>query len=645
MTFDERRAKQEEDDASAASLKYAVRRGKHLFVKRGGGVDYMDSFTSAEEINRAALKIQNRYRVRKARAALEKKRREDCVDLYSLNFVVAGCPLVAIFCLVYEPMFLVKLDDFDESVEDYDFSIRPSLNLTKEERIAKIQRKSKKRYCLEMTITQAGSIGEQEIVFRVLIPQAELTHMVPKSINFTQFEFVDLKNDHAVAHMQKWLPHIARRVVVKKGKVGSNDAAFNRDLALRKKLKLERTLRRTCARVGWGPQWRNWWVYYYLQIEVRLDECRMVINATSKDRRHPGTQKVSISCRQMTTLLGYHEKIEWRTFLEQKQEDVEANFSMLISKLRLVNTVEGARLILRGEETLYQLVQWPEERGQHRLERNSATIIQKIQRGRSTRRRVNELKKLNDIEKKARRNLLRMDLESKRRSSAAVTLQASVKRGFARKRADTLRKVIEEDANTERLKFQLAALRERKAVVIQSVMRGGLGRRRVSRYILEKRAAEKEREGIFECDEVVNGTRLYIVGQIQLGLASIDDMVIKLEATDVGMGRVAKLTIGNAVIGKVVEEMEEEYLAGERTRIGGGGDVGASSSSSLNLRGVFLRVVAKLTLFKSVEKNIFILAFKKVADLEAVKKAEAAKMEAQALAERRKTRRATKMAL
>jgi hypothetical protein len=435
----------------------------------------------------------------------------------------------------------------------------------------------------------------------------------------------------------------------------------------------------------------------------------------------------------------------------------------LIATLRLVNTVNGPRLIIRGEETEYQLVQWPEERGQHRLEKNSATCIQKVQRGRMGRKRAREIRELNDIEVAAKQRLQKMALEKKRRSSAAVTLQASIKRGNARKRADKLRVIDEEDRRHKQLAWELEQMKAKKAVVVQSVWRGALGRRRFSRLALERRAAEMERQGIFECDVVVNGTRLYVrripaptsssvrggdrakrgsgggegacaispaaggvrgvsprqgprlpasaavahaffaldslaqqpasaaeghsfvalaeracfrrrmihaffalataggakaaarlpppplpplspfvcsrryvEGRIQLGLSNVDDMIIKIEAVDHRMDRRAKITVGNNVVSKVVEEMEEDFLSqGDRMQ-GGLGPV----KEALNLRGVFLRVVDKLTLFKSIEKNIFLLAFRKEgAASAAVQKEVANKKEAEELKRRQKARR------
>ena len=60
-TFEEmeerKKVKKEEDE----KLKYAVRRGKHLFVKRGGA-QYVDALTEGITITEAAVRIQSAYR-------------------------------------------------------------------------------------------------------------------------------------------------------------------------------------------------------------------------------------------------------------------------------------------------------------------------------------------------------------------------------------------------------------------------------------------------------------------------------------------------------------------------------------------------------------------------------------------------------
>ena len=59
-----------------------MRRGKHLFVKRGGVQDYMDGFASSSTVNAAATKIQNLYRGRRARREVQKKKRDNSIELW-----------------------------------------------------------------------------------------------------------------------------------------------------------------------------------------------------------------------------------------------------------------------------------------------------------------------------------------------------------------------------------------------------------------------------------------------------------------------------------------------------------------------------------------------------------------------------------
>jgi hypothetical protein len=56
-TEERKKVKKEEED----KLKYAVRRGKHLFVKRGGA-QYVDALTEGITITEAAVRIQSAYR-------------------------------------------------------------------------------------------------------------------------------------------------------------------------------------------------------------------------------------------------------------------------------------------------------------------------------------------------------------------------------------------------------------------------------------------------------------------------------------------------------------------------------------------------------------------------------------------------------
>ena len=211
--------------------KYAVRRGKHLFVKRGIQ-EYMDGFVSPAEINAAATKIQNLYRSRKAKREVQKKRREDSIELWSFNFEVAGCPLVAVFCIVKEPIYLVKNEEYDEKDSlEYDVYIRPSKVLTKEEKIARLHRQAKQRFCLEMTVIQKGTTSEEsEIVIKKLITQAELKFFVPKRIEFTRFEHLDLEDEYMQKHMKQWLPLMTKRVKLKRGIIGIDASKIDRDL-------------------------------------------------------------------------------------------------------------------------------------------------------------------------------------------------------------------------------------------------------------------------------------------------------------------------------------------------------------------------------------------------------------------------------
>ena len=65
---------------------------------------------------------------------MKKKKKEDSIELWSCNFECAGSPLVAVFCIVKEPMYLVKNEDYKEEDKlDYDVYVRPSQVLSKEE--------------------------------------------------------------------------------------------------------------------------------------------------------------------------------------------------------------------------------------------------------------------------------------------------------------------------------------------------------------------------------------------------------------------------------------------------------------------------------------------------------------------------------
>ena len=398
------------------------------------------------------------------------------------------------------------------------------------------------------------------------------------------------------------------------------------------KLKLDRTIYRSCGRVSWGPKWRGWWVNFYFQAEIRLDESRCVINCFSKNTRHPGIYEVKVSAAQMTKLLNFNLPIMWRDLMEDSDEDPEIKFQILLSKLRLVNTIDGPQIILSGEETNYQLVQWPEERRKHRDEARAALQIEKVWRGRLGRKQAKHRKIWVDVKYEGAKKRQRLALEKKRRSSAAVTLQASIKRGFARKRAERVRRladVKEEEKRKEATKLEYLNI---EATKINKIVRGGMDRRRFIRLRIEARAEEMERQGIYEADVIMDGTRLFITGKIvdKKDTLDINDLAFKMEAKDEMMGRRAKLVLGNNIISKVMkkiedggkeegEEREEEGVVEEAVTPYAADDISASASTVsvnttctkvLNCRAIFLKCIEELTLFKSVEKNIFILALK-----------------------------------
>ncbi|GMH56590.1 hypothetical protein TL16_g02168 [Triparma laevis f. inornata] len=627
--------------------KYAVRRGKHLFVKRGGFVEYMDGFTSSSSINNAATKIQSLWRSRKARKEVKKKKKEDSIELWSCNFECAGSPLVAVFCIVKEPMYLVKNEDYKEEDKlDYDVYVRPSQVLSKEEKIARLHRQAKQRFCLEMTIIQKGESKDQsEIVMKKLITQAELIFFVPKNVKFTRFEHLDLDDAYMQKHMRQWLPLIARRVKLKRGTVGIDESQVNRDLSLLYKLKFERTVFRSCGRVSWGPKWRSWWIGMMFQVELRLDESKCVVNCFSKNRRHPGIFEVKVTAAQMTKVLGFHLPIVWRELMEESEEDPEIKFRILLGKLRLVNTIEGAQIIITGEEHLYQLVQWPEERRKHRDENKAALSIEKVFRGHLGRKKAELRKIFIDVQYEAAKKRQMAALENKRRSSAAVTLQASIKRGFARKRAERTRRAREmEEDNRHRAQMERDWI-DINATRITMIVRGMLARRRVVHLRLSLRADEMEKQGIYEADVIMEGSRVAITGTVkdrELMIGGIDDLAWRMEAKDPATGKRAKMVMGVEVVKKVLakmeiergekeeeeeseklevvveakEEEEDEERTGEKTEEA----TLTEEKREFTFRDVFERCIKELTLFKSIERDIFILALKKKTEVKRMKR-------------------------
>ena len=81
-TFDEVEEVKNSLEEEQNLRKYAVRRGKHLFVKRGGVQDYMDGFASSSTVNEAATKIQNLYRAKKARREVHRRKKENSIELW-----------------------------------------------------------------------------------------------------------------------------------------------------------------------------------------------------------------------------------------------------------------------------------------------------------------------------------------------------------------------------------------------------------------------------------------------------------------------------------------------------------------------------------------------------------------------------------
>ena len=344
-------------------------------------------------------------------------------------------------------------------------------------------------------------------------------------------------------------------------------------------------------------------------------------------------------------MLDFNLPIVWRDLMEDTVEEPEVKFQILLSRLRLVNTIEGPRIILTGEETNYQLVLWPEERRKHRDEARAALQIEKVWRGVLGRKKANNRKLWVDVQYEAAKKKQLEALDRKRRSSAAVTLQGSIKRGFARKRAERVRRLEEVKEEERRNAGAKARYKRAMATKINKVVRGGMGRRRCIKLRIEARADEMERQGIYEVDVIMDGTRLFVTGRVVDKKATLDinDLAFKIEAKDEVMGRRAKLVLGRHVVAKVLKKMEEDAAGGQEGGDEGGNEgdeekeekeekeeeeksaeilddssIAASSIVSvdstgtkvLNCRAIFLNCVSSLTLFKSVERNIFILALR-----------------------------------
>ena len=163
----------------------------------------------------------------------------------------------------------------------------------------------------------------------------------------------------------------------------------------------------------------------------------------------------------------------------------------------------------------------------------AATTIQKRWRGIKGRSRHARFKVTWHEEVAKSRRIKVMHFEKKRRSSAAVVLQASVKRGFARKRAIALQEIREHtrrEEEKERIRIERIY---RKAVDIEKIVRSFVAKCKFARLVYEKRSDEMEKEGLFETQKYIDGTRLYITGVIQRGLENVEDVVFRMEAKDV----------------------------------------------------------------------------------------------------------------
>ena len=213
-------------------------------------------------------------------------------------------------------------------------------------------------------------------------------------------------------------------------------------------------------------------------------------------------------------VMGYMNTPTWRSTLESLDDSPVQKVKSLLRNLRLVNTVTGPELIIIGDETLHQLVMWPEEKNQFRKEGRSAVVIQKRLRGMGGRKKSKHRRLYRHLEEEGRRKLNDLAMENKKRSSAAVLLQASVKRGLAHKRKDLIRSVLiekEDEKRREIVKLEFLNLRAREC---QRIVRGWVGRRRAVKRRLEVRAGGMERRRLYEATVVLEGTPLVLVGKL-----------------------------------------------------------------------------------------------------------------------------------
>lgn len=458
-----------------------------------------------------------------------KKKLDDSIPLWSVSFTAGGCPLVAVFSIVKEPVHAVLdeelIDGGDDHLE-YNVYERPSKILTKEEKLARLYRSKRAKFALEMLVYQPTSVAdgleEAECVFKCIICQAELQALLPGNITYTRFEHLDLNCQYSRRHMENWLPLIARRVVVKEeersGVLGGDgdeeEANYNRDISLEYRLKLERTAIRTGGRVGWGPKWRGWYCPMYFQVSFILEESICLIKGWAKQRRHEGIYECRLTAKRFAKVLGYLEVPTWRSTLEATDSDPGLLIKQVLRSLRLVNTVVGPRLIVIGDETLHQLVMWPEEKDQFRREGRAACSIQRVYRGALGRRKAKHRRLYRHLEDEGRRRLAEAAMENKKRSGAAVILQASVKRGLARKRADAIREIRREREIEKRKERERRDYLDIQATKCQKIVRGGVGRRRALKRKLSARAASRERLRLYEAAVVLEGTPLVLEGKL-----------------------------------------------------------------------------------------------------------------------------------
>jgi len=83
--------------------------------------------------------------------------------------------------------------------------------------------------------------------------------MLPSHLGFVQFEHMDLSCCYINDNWTEWMPMIANRISLNDTfKSAMKDVAgHDRDASMLYKLKIERTIYRSCGKVSWGPRWRG----------------------------------------------------------------------------------------------------------------------------------------------------------------------------------------------------------------------------------------------------------------------------------------------------------------------------------------------------------------------------------------------------